>query len=320
MVRGLAIAAFVLIGGVGAADDVASPQPAPKSKVVVSEDSAEVLEAQLETRKAYVKAAEVALAGAKGKLDRVTRARAAGTVAAEEEAQAKLEVETASAQLDIRKAEVREVEVRLKNAKTRPAIAKTAATTIAVFNMAAVMRDYEKAKYEVYVLNKLRVDRSAKLVKLREAFIRLQSQLPLLPEGEAKQNATKELEGLKNRYEAEEKLVNKVLNDEASKIISKLYDEIKEVVDDMAAANSYLVVFAYPDAVSPEERDNPYLKELKLKPPAAQPFFVDKKADITDAVLKKLNSTYPALDENGKKVDVSKLPPIELPGAPKKRD
>ena len=110
--------------------------------------------------------------------------------------------------------------------------------------------------------------------------------------------------------------MNKLLNDEASKIISKLYDEIKMVVDKTAEMNAYHIVFAYPDAVTPEEQANPYLKELKLKPPAAQPFFVSKQVDITGIVVQTLNAWYPPLNEQGQKVDVAKLPTLEPPATP----
>ena len=51
-------------------------------------------------------------------------------------------------------------------------------------------------------------------------------------------------------------------------IISKLYDQIKTVVDKTAEMNGYHIVFAYPDAVTDKEMNDPMVKELKLKPPA----------------------------------------------------
>ena len=194
--------------------------------------------------------------------------------------------------------------------------ASAARPTIAVFNMAAVMRDYDKAKYQVYVLNKTRVERSGNLAKVRADYIKLQQQLPTIVDPGQKEKAAKDLLELQRRYEDEERNVNKLLNDEASKIISKLYDEIKMVVDKTAEMNAYHIVFAYPDAVTPEEQANPYLKELKLKPPAAQPFFVSKQVDITGIVVQTLNAWYPPLNEQNQKVDVTKLPTLEPPATP----
>jgi hypothetical protein len=44
-------------------------------------------------------------------------------------------------------------------------------------------------------------------------------------------------------------------------------------------------VLAYPDAVNEMERNDPKIKELKLKPPAAQPFYLDPSVDYTGEIL-----------------------------------
>ena len=51
--------------------------------------------------------------------------------------------------------------------------------------------------------------------------------------------------------------INKALNDDASAIISELYDQIKTVVDKTAEMNGYHIVFAYPDAVTDKEINEP---------------------------------------------------------------
>jgi Skp family chaperone for outer membrane proteins len=318
MFRRLTVAAaFLCVGFLCWADDRPSSSSSPGESLKTSPaDSAEVLEAQLDTRTAYLKAAQVAQVAAKAKLERASRARKTGAVSVEEYEQVKMEVEAIAAQLDVRKAEVREVEARLKQAKVRPVEAKSPALPFAVFNMAAVMRDYEKARYQVYWLNKMKLDKSVHLVKTREAMVKLDARLKATAEGAAKEQLTNEMLVLQRNYQDEERKINKLLNDEASRIISKLYDEIKEIVDKTAATHSYAVVFAYPDAVTREEVANPHLKELKLKPPAAMPFSVDKRANITPLVIEQLNTVYPPLDENGEKVDVSKLP--TLPAVPSK--
>jgi Skp family chaperone for outer membrane proteins len=197
-----------------------------------------------------------------------------------------------------------------------PPAATAARPTVAVFNMAAVMRDFEKAKYQVYKLNQMRVGNSGKLGQLRNQALELKKQYDAALDQAMKARLEKDLLEVQHRFQLEEREVNKNLNDEASKIISKLYDEIKMVVDKTAEMNAYHIVFAYPDAVTPEEQANPYLKELKLKPPAAQPFFVSKQVDITGIVVQTLNAWYPPLDEKGQKVDVTKLPTIQDPSAP----
>jgi len=188
-----------------------------------------------------------------------------------------------------------------------PAAAPAARPTIAVFNMAAVMRDYGKAKYQVFQLNQQRVTLSGDLVKWRSEYIETQKTIQISTDPRVKDELGRKLLDLQRRVEDKDREINKMLNDSASNIISQLYDDIKTVVDKTAEMNGYHIVFAYPDAVTPEEKANAYLKELKLKPPAAQPFFVAPQVDITGVVVGTLNKWYPPLDAQGRAVDVDKL-------------
>lgn len=175
-----------------------------------------------------------------------------------------------------------------------PAAAPGGRPTVAVFNMAAVMRDYGKAKFQVYQLNEERKGMSGELVKWRADYIKLQQGVQQSPDPAIKDQMGKQMLELARKVEDKDRDINKVLNDKASGIISGLYDDIKMVVDKTAEMNGYHLVLAYPDAVTPDEQKNPYLKELKLKPPAAQPFFVHPQVDVTGVVVQTLNKWYPA--------------------------
>ena len=179
--------------------------------------------------------------------------------------------------------------------------------TIAVFNMAAVMRDFGQAKYQVYLLNNKKTEMSKQLLAMRSEYIQIQTDLQKNPVVPDKDTKAQRMLALARLAEDEDRKINKQLNDDASAIIGDLYDRMKTVVDKTAEMNGYHIVFAYPDAVTPEEMKSPYIKELKLKPPAAQPFYVAPHADITGVVVKTLNAWYPPLDAKGQLVDVSKL-------------
>lgn len=166
--------------------------------------------------------------------------------------------------------------------------------TVAVFNMAAVMRDYGKAKYQVYMLNKKRNEMSVELNKWKGEYIQLQQEIQKQQQPDLRDQMAKKMVDLARRIEDKDREINKALNDDASAIISQLYDDIKTVVDKTAEMNGYHIVFAYPDAVTPEELKNPMVKELKLKPPAAQPFYVAKQVDVTGVVVQTLNAWYPS--------------------------
>jgi Skp family chaperone for outer membrane proteins len=188
-----------------------------------------------------------------------------------------------------------------------PATPAPTRPTIAVFNMAAVMRDFGQAKYQVHLLNLRKIEMSKNLLAMRGRYIQLNQDIqknPSAPDIEAKKA---EMLKLVRDVEDEDRKINKDLNDAASLIIGDLYDKMKVVVDKTAEMNGYHIVFAYPDAVTEEERKNPYIKELKLKPPAAQPFYVAPHADITAVMVKTLNTWYPPLDAKGQLVDVNKL-------------
>ena len=211
-------------------------------------------------------------------------------------------------------------------AKPEPAKPAAVGHKIAVFNMAAVMRDFHLAKYQVWQLNNKRTELSKKMVALSAEYTQLQREAqPNLPVPEDK---AKRAFALAREIEDEHRTINKQLNDDASAIIGELYDKIKVVVDKTAEKEGFQLVLAYPDAVTPDELQSPHIKELKLKPPAAQPFYVAREIDITARVIERLNELYPPLDpETGKPVDLSKLdgfpgpapkngPPIPLPPVP----
>ena len=189
-----------------------------------------------------------------------------------------------------------------------PPAATSARPNIAVFNMAAVMKDYGKAQYQVYLLNKERTDLSADLVKWRAQYTKLHADIQIQQIASEKEKMTRELLDLAHKIDVRDREVTKALNDRATAIISQLYDDIKLVVDKTAEMNGYHIVFAYPDAVDAKEMNNPMIKELKLKPPAAQPFYIAKQVDVTGVVIQTLNAWYPPKDVQGNLVDVSKLP------------
>lgn len=167
--------------------------------------------------------------------------------------------------------------------------------TVAVFNMAAVMRDYGKAKYQVAMLNKKRNEMSKDMMAWRAEYIKLQQDAQNPGAAPAvREEKAKRMVDLARQIEDKDKEVNKALNEDATKIISSLYDDIKTVVDKTAEMNGYTLVFAYPDAVTKEEQDSAMVKELKLKPPAASPFYVAKHVDLTGVIVQTLNAWYPS--------------------------
>ncbi|QJW96027.1 OmpH family outer membrane protein [Frigoriglobus tundricola] len=186
----------------------------------------------------------------------------------------------------------------------------------AVFNMAAVMRDFHQAKYQVWLLNNKKTEMSKKLLAWRDEYLRHQQGLQKNPNHPDKEKIAQKMLALARQIEDEDRRINKQLNEEASVIISDLYDMMKAAVDRIAQSNGFQLVLAYPDAVTHEEQQSPYIKELKLKPPAAQPFYAAPEIDITARLVDALNEKHPPIDaETMQLVDVSTLeaPPAAAP-------
>ena len=178
-------------------------------------------------------------------------------------------------------------------ADAKPAI--TIGQKTGYFNMAKVMREYKRAKTGVERLNARRARLGANLAGLRNMYTELQAMAKRETNEKRKEEIAGDIIMLARRIEDTDREINKILNERASLIIAELYDEIYAAVSAMAREHNLAAVLAYPDAVTKEESENPFVKELKLKPPAAQPFFVDPAVEFSDEIIRRLNEKF---DEN----------------------
>ena len=160
------------------------------------------------------------------------------------------------------------------------------------FNMAKVMREHRRVKTSVEQLAARRERISANARGLRAMFLDLQ--VALLKAADPAQRAERErdLKAIGQQTEAADREVQKLLNGQASIIIVELYDEIHAATVELAREHGLTAVLAFPDAVTQQEIENPQIKELKLKPPAAQPFYLDPSVDYTDELIRRLNRKY----------------------------
>jgi hypothetical protein len=143
--------AVVLLAGVFAGPVAAQPKEGqPRGEVARRlAEEVELLEAHLDTRKAHIRAAEVAVAAAERSFTMLAQAgRAVDAITLEK---AKTALETAKAQADIRKAEMKEVEVKLKHARRRAddaakEAAKQPATDVRRLEASLAVRQLELAR------------------------------------------------------------------------------------------------------------------------------------------------------------------------------
>jgi hypothetical protein len=99
--------------------------PSSPAMIPRLEEEVEMLEAQRDTKKAYVKAAEVGVRAAELNMERILRVVTSGAASKEESDRAKIEVEAAKAQVEIRVAELKEIEVKIKHSRKRLEEAKS---------------------------------------------------------------------------------------------------------------------------------------------------------------------------------------------------
>jgi Skp family chaperone for outer membrane proteins len=164
---------------------------------------------------------------------------------------------------------------------------------VAVFNVAKVMKDYQKWQYYAAAMNKERVTQTTKLAALREQAMKLEGEIRIETVQATKSQKEQQLVALQRQFEDTQRAIQKDIDDKSAAHLRTLFGEIKNVVDAVAKTNGFDLVMAYPDAITPEEMANPLYFELKLRPPAAMPFYVSPNVDITAVVVATLNKHYP---------------------------
>ena len=172
--------------------------------------------------------------------------------------------------------------------------ARTDPTRVAVFNVAKVMKDFQKWQYYAITMNNKRITAAGELGKMRNEILELQQKAEKEPRKEIQDGLARGMLDKQRAFEDRERQYRKQLDEESAAHLKNLFVEIQRAVGAVVESNGYDVVFAYPDAVTPEEAASPLMVDLKMRPPAAIPFFVSKSADVTDVIIKTLNANFQA--------------------------
>jgi Skp family chaperone for outer membrane proteins len=175
-----------------------------------------------------------------------------------------------------------------------PAPAPKASGKVAVFNVARVMKDYQKWQYYAKVMNDKRVAAAGELGKVRNEITDLQDRIQKEPIQAKKDEMTKIMVDKQRQFEDRERGIRKQLDEESAAHLKTLFQEIQACVKACVEANGYDLVFAYPDATTVEETSSPLYYDLKLRPSAAMPFYVAPSADMTEILVATLNKHFPA--------------------------
>lgn len=160
------------------------------------------------------------------------------------------------------------------------------------FNMAKVLRESKKAKTAAERLNARRARATANLMGMRAMYADLQAIAQKTTDAKKRDAIAVDMVMLARQIEDTDRALSKLLNDRATVVIVELHDEMRAVTAAVARENSLMALLAFPDAVTPDEAENPAIKELKLKPPALQPFYLEPSVDYTDEIIRRLNAKF----------------------------
>lgn len=180
------------------------------------------------------------------------------------------------------------------NGATPPPAAPAASRGTAVFNVPKVMREYQKWQYFAQEVNKERAEKAAILQKKQAEMIEMQNKMKTEPTEKKREEMAQQMIMLQRQLEDLEKQARKEIDDKSMQHLRTLFGELRTVVDAVAKTNGFELVLAYPDASTPEELSSPMYLEMKLRTPAAMPFYVSSNIDITNVVIQTLNKNFPA--------------------------
>lgn len=167
-------------------------------------------------------------------------------------------------------------------------------TRVAVINMNNVLKLYGKAQaLNNQIKNKVQAY-AQQMNQKKQEITNLQAEL-------TKPTTTPQM---REKFEKDILAIQRVLQDldnEARKVISKeqegvavqIYREIETVVKAVAVANGFDLVLSYPDATTDAEMYSQDNVIRKMANQAAIPVFYRPHIDLTDAVVKTLNTSFP---------------------------
>jgi Skp family chaperone for outer membrane proteins len=165
---------------------------------------------------------------------------------------------------------------------------------IAVFNAAKVMSEFQKWKYwSVTMVNK-RIASSGELSKLRAEMADIENQAQKETRQAERERLVQTLLNKQRQWEDMDRVAKNRIDEEAALHLKTLYSDIQRAVAAFVQSNGYDIVFAYPDAITQEDKARPEYIQSMVLPGGAMPFHVSKSVDLTDSLIALLNKSFPA--------------------------
>ena len=165
---------------------------------------------------------------------------------------------------------------------------------VAAFNVAMLMKKFDKWQYYAVTMENARITAATELLKIRNEIASMTEKLSSITEQKQREAMIDTIKEKQFSFEKRERAYKEQLDADASKHLKELFNDVNQVVAGVVDTNGYDIVFAYPEATTKEEAESQNYIDLKLRATAAMPFFVAKRADITEVMILTLNKYRPA--------------------------
>lgn len=164
---------------------------------------------------------------------------------------------------------------------------------ICIVNIAKVLRDYDKANFRGHVITEKRQAYVGQVNALREQLAKINKDFQTSQIPEEKKKFQEQALAVQRKVEDIDRSAQAELTTMSNETIVAVYQEIKGVIKDIAEANGLGMVMCFPAASKTEDDNSPPVAQLMLQTPALIPFY-HRGMDITEVVIKTLNTRYPS--------------------------
>jgi Skp family chaperone for outer membrane proteins len=164
---------------------------------------------------------------------------------------------------------------------------------MAIVNVAQVLKEYNKANYQGKLISDRRMQYLEAVNAQRAKLNDMNKNLAKQSDNAVKDKITKDMTEITRSIEDLDAKAQKELGEMSNNTVVSVYKEIKETIAALAESNGLELVMGYPDASDPKDMDSSIVAQMKLQTPALMPLY-HKNIDITETVIKTLNSRYPS--------------------------
>jgi Skp family chaperone for outer membrane proteins len=163
---------------------------------------------------------------------------------------------------------------------------------IVIVNIAKVLRDYNKANFKGAEITKKREAYVGQIKQLNERISAINRDHVKTTVPEDKKKLEEQALAIQRQIQDIDRKAKEELTQLSNDTIVMVYQEIKQVIYDIAKTNSLDMVLCYPAAANEKDENSPQVAQLMLQTPALIPFY-HSGMDITHVVVETLNKRHP---------------------------